>query len=399
MSPAPGVVGPSASRTSSLARTLLAMGVGGFSVGTGEFAIMGLLPDVAKDVGITIPAAGHWIGAYALGVVIGAPALAVLAAAWPRRRLLIALMVFYALANFATAIVPGQHAILSMRFASGLPHGTYFGVAALVAAALSPPDQRARAVGLVMLGLTVAMLAGAPLATWLGQQFGWRAAFVFVGLVALLAAVLIRREVPDLLADAEASPLRELGALVRPQVWMTLATAGIGFGGLFCVFSYIKPTLIEVSGLDVAQVPFVLSLFGLGGVVGNLFGARLADRSLTWTIGGTLLYSALLLAAFGTLARYGPTALLGVFLLGTLVALGPALQIRLMDVAGNAQTLAAALNHSAFNFANALGAWLGGLAITAGWGWTSLGWVGSSLAIGGSLVFAASLASTRPVRA
>jgi MFS transporter, DHA1 family, inner membrane transport protein len=380
------------------ARALLALGVGGFAIGTGEFVIMGLLPEVAHDVGITIPTAGHLISAYALGVVIGAPLLAVLAAGWPRRALLMALISFYALANFATAVVPGPLAIGVMRFASGLPHGAYFGVAALVAARLASPKQRARAVGFVMLGLTTATLVGVPLAAWFGQQFGWRAAFIFVGIVAMLATMLIRYCVPEVPADGDASPLRELGALARPQVWMTLAIAGIGFGGMFCVFGYIKPTLTEVSGFSVAQVPLVLSLFGFGGVAGNLIGARLADRALMRTIAGALVYSAVLLAGFGTLAQHAPTALLGVFLLGGIVALGPALQIRLMDVAGNAQTLAAALNHSAFNFANALGAWLGGLAIAASWGWGSLGWIGALLAVGGLLAFGASLALQRATR-
>ena len=373
------------------ARALLALGVGGFSIGTGEFVIMGLLPEVARDVGITIPAAGHLISLYALGVVVGAPVLAVLAARWPRRALLIALMVLYALGNFATALVPGHPAIGLMRFASGLPHGAYFGVAALVAASLAAPNQRARAVGFVMLGLTTAMLIGAPLGTWLGQQFGWRIAFIFVGIVAALGALLIRHGVPDLPADASASPMSELGALARPQVWLTLGIAAVGFGGMFCVFSYIKPTLTEVSGLGVARVPLVLSLFGFGGIAGNLIGARLADRALMPTIGGVLVYSALLLAAFGKLVEHVPSALLGVFLLGGIVALGPALQIRLMDVAGEAQTLAAALNHSAFNFANALGAWLGGLAIAAAWGWSSLGWVGVALALGGLAIWAGAL--------
>lgn len=376
-------------------RALLALGVGGFAIGTGEFAIMGVLPDVAYDLGTTLPAAGHFISAYALGVVVGAPALAVLTARWPRRALLMALMALYALASFATALVPGALAVGIVRLIAGLPHGTYFGVAALVAAALAPHHQRARAVGLVMLGLAAAMLAGAPLATWLGQQWGWRAAFVFVATMATLATALIHQCVPDMAADDHASPARELGALLQPQVWLTLAVAGIGFGGMFCVFSYIKPTLVELSGLGAGQVPLALALFGLGGVAGNLVGARLADRALLTTIGGTLAYSAIVLASFGALAQQVPTALLGVFLLGTLVALGPALQIRLMDVAGPAQTLAAALNHSAFNFANALGAGLGGLVITAGWGWGSLGWVASLLAIGGLLAFGVSLAWQR----
>lgn len=377
------------------ARALLALGVGGFAIGTGEFVIMGLLPEVARDVGITLPEAGHLISAYALGVALGAPLLAVVTAGWGRRALLMALLGGYALANLATALVPGALAVGLTRFAAGLPHGTYFGVAALVAAALSPPQQRARAVGLVMMGLATATLAGVPLATWLGQQFGWRAAFGFVGAIALLAMALVRVALPALPADAGASPLRELGALARPQVWLTLGVAAIGFGGMFCVFSYVKPTLIEVTGMSLDHVPLALSLFGLGCIGGNLFGARLADRALMPTIAGTLLYSALLLAAFGLLARQVPTALLAVFGLGGIVALGPALQIQLMDVAGDAQTLAAALNHSAFNLANALGAALGGAAVAAGWGWGSLGGVGAGLALGGLLVFGASLALHR----
>lgn len=374
---------------------LLALGVGGFSIGTGEFVIMGLLPDVAHDLAISIPDAGRLISAYALGVVVGAPVLAVLAARWRRRALLAALMAFYAVGNLASVLVPGAVTIGLMRFVSGLPHGTYFGVAALVAAALAPPERRARAVGFVMLGLTTATLLGAPTAAWLGQHFGWRAAFVLVAAIAASAAVLILRHVPDLEPEAEASPLRELGALARPQVWLTLAIAGIGFGGMFCVYSYIKPVLTDVSGLSVDRVPIALTLFGIGGVVGNLVGAHLADRAVMRTIGGILLYSAGFLALFGLLAQAVPTALLGVFVLGTMISMGPTLQVRLMDVAGDAQALAAALNHSAFNFANALGAWLGGAAIAAGWGLGSLGWVGASLAIGGFVVFGLSCAVGR----
>ena len=353
---------------------------------------MGLLPEVARDVHISIPTAGRLISAYALGVAVGAPTLALLGARWPRRRLLIALIIFYALANIASTLVPGVLAIGFMRFASGLPHGTFFGVAALVGAALAPPGQRARAVGFVMLGLTTAMLAGAPLATWLGQQFGWRAAFYFVGAMALLAAALIRYNVPDLAPEADASAWRELKALARPQIWLTLGVAAVGFGGVFCVFSYIKPMLLEASHLALAHVPLVLSLFGVGAVTGNLVGSRLADVALMRTIGGTLVYSVVLLAGFGLLIHHLPSALCGVFLLGGSIAMGSVLQVRLMDVAGPAQTLAAALNHSAFNIANALGAALGGVAIAAHWGWPSLGWIGAGLAFGGLVIFGVSLA-------
>ncbi len=373
---------------------MFALGVGGFAIGTGEFVIMGLLPEVATDMGVSIPQAGHVISAYALGVVIGAPVLAVLAAGWHRRALLIALMAVFAAGNFASALAPGYLSLNLLRFATGLPHGTYFGVAALVAAALAPPDRRARAVGLVMLGLTGATLVGVPIAAGLGQVFGWRAAFVFVGVVALAAVVLLR-DIPDIAPAAGASPWRELGALKRKQVWFTLGIGAIGFGGMFSVFSYIKPTLLEVAGLSLAGVPFVLALFGAGMVAGNLVGSRLADRSLMRTIGGLLAWSALVLATFTFAAHHIVTASINIFLIGTVVAIGPALQIRLMDVAGDAQTLAAALNHSAFNMANALGAWLGGVAISAGLGWTSTGWVGALLALAGMGVFGWSIASAR----
>jgi DHA1 family inner membrane transport protein len=370
---------------------IAALAVGGFAIGTGEFVIMGLLPEVARDLRVTIPAAGHVISAYALGVVIGAPLLAVLTASWPRRRLLFALMAAFAVGTLASACAPGDLSLNLLRFAAGLPHGAYFGVASLVAAALAPPHRRAGAVGLVMLGLTGATLFGVPVAAWLGQHLGWRAAFVLVGAIAALACVLIGRFVPDLPSAAGASPLRELGALARPQVWLTLGVGAVGFGGLFSVFSYIKPLLTDVTGMPVGAVPLVLALFGLGMVVGNVVGSRLADRWLMRTIAGLLVWDVLVLSAVMFTAPHAWAISINVFLIGTIVAIAPALQIRLMDVAGDAQTLAAALNHSAFNVANALGAWLGGVAISAGMGWTSTSWVGACLALGGLAVFAAAV--------
>ncbi|MFT4192172.1 MAG: MFS transporter [Comamonas sp.] len=372
-------------------RAILAMALGGFAIGTGEFVIMGLLPEVAQGLQVSIPQAGHVISAYALGVTLGAPVLAVACARWPRRLLLIALMLLFAAGNFASALAPGYLSLNALRFLAGVPHGTYFGVAALVAAALAPPGQRARAVGWLMLGLTTATVLGVPLAAWLGQVLGWRYAFVLVGVLALAAAVLIQRWLPFMPADAAASPLRELGALRRKQVWMTLGIAAIGLGGMFSVYSYIKPTLMEVAGLSIQGVPVVLALFGIGMVAGNLIGPPLADKSLNRTMGGLLLWAFVVLLAFGFTAHWVWLACLNVFLIGTMVAIGPVLQIRLMDVAGDAQTLAAALNHSAFNTANALGAWLGGLTIAAGLGWTSTAWVGAALALGGMLMFAWSL--------
>nr|WP_235579310.1 MFS transporter [Pseudorhodoferax sp. Leaf274] len=381
--------------TPGFARAVFSLGVGGFAIGTGEFVIMGLLPEVAADIGTSIPQAGHVISAYALGVVIGAPVLAVLAAGMGRRALLVALMAVFALGNFASAAAPGYWSLNLLRFAAGLPHGTYFGVAALVAATLAPPGRRAHAVGLVMLGLTSATLVGVPIAAALGQWLGWRAAFVLVGLIALVAAWLVHRNVPALQPDAGASPLRELGALARPQVWLTLGIGAIGFGGMFAVFSYIKPTLLEVAGMPLSWVPVVLALFGLGMVAGNLVGSRLADRALMRAIGTMLVWAGLVLALFTVMAHHPVTAALSLFMVGTIVAIGPALQVRLMDVAGDAQTLAAALNHSAFNVANAVGAWLGGVAISAGFGWTSTGWVGVALALAGLAVYFWALSNAR----
>ena len=388
-----------AERQRQLMPAVWALGVGAFAIGTGEFVTMGLLPEVAADLKVTVPEAGHVISAYALGVVIGAPLLAVVTANVPRRRLLIALMGLFAVGNLASALAPSYLALSFIRWFTGLPHGAYFGVAALVAASLAPANRRASAVGMVMLGLTSATLFGVPLAAWLGQHWGWRAAFSLVGAIAILTCVLVRCYVPEVPASQGASPLRELSALARPQVWLTLGIAAVGFGGMLAVLSYIKPLLTEVTGLSVGAVPLVLALFGLGMVGGNLLGSRLADKSLMGTIAGLLLWDALVMSAVVVSARYPFAICLNVFLLGTIVAIAPALQIRLMDVAGDAQTLAAALNHSAFNIANALGAWLGGLAIASGYGYTSPGWVGGLLALGGMVVFGAALLQERSARA
>jgi MFS transporter, DHA1 family, inner membrane transport protein len=368
-------------------RALLALAVGGFGIGTGEFVIMGLLPDAARDLAITIPQAGHLISIYALGVVIGAPLLAVLGARWARRSFLVGLMLVFALGNLVSAIAPGFASMALARFLTGFPHGTFFGVAALVAAGLVPRERRTQAVALVFLGV--------PIVAAIGQWFGWRIAFAIVGVIGLLSALLVRLWVPFLPGDAGASPLRELGALRSKQVVLTLGIGAIGSGGVFSVFSYVKPTMTELAHLPVALVPVVLALFGLGMVTGNLAGSRFADRALEKTIRYVLIWAVVVMGAYtfsSHSAVFGP---LNVLLVGTIVALAATLQTRLMDVAGDAQTLAAALNHAAFNIANALGAWLGGITIDAGLGWSSTGWVGSLLALAGIGVHAWALADQR----
>jgi DHA1 family inner membrane transport protein len=369
----------------------IALAVGGFGIGTGEFGIMGLLPDVAGDIGVSIPVAGHVISAYALGVVVGAPVIAVLAAKLSRRTLLLALMTVFAAGNFASALAPDYGWLVTLRFLTGLPHGAYFGVASLVAAKMAQPNQRASAVGRVMLGLAVATLVGVPFATSFGQMLGWRAAFAAVGAIGALTILLIWRFVPADAADVDASPLRELGALRRLQVWLTLGIGAVGSGGMFAVYSYITPTLVEVTGIRESLVPLVLCVFGTGMIIGNVAGSRLADRALLPTIGGLIIWNATVLGLLVFTAGHAWLAVTNVLLIGTGFAIVPGLQTRLMDVAADAQTLAAALNHSAFNVANALGAWVGGLTIAAGYGWTSTGWVGTLFALGGLGVFATSL--------
>ncbi len=369
----------------------LALALGGFGIGTGEFAMMGLLPSVAAEFRESIPDAGHLVSAYALGVVVGAPLIAATAASWSRWRLLLALMAFFALGNFLSALAPGHVSLIAIRFLAGLPHGAYFGVASLVCASLVPASERARAVGRMMLGLTGATLAGVPMATWIGQTLGWRAAYLLVGAIASITCALIAWWVPRDAPNHAASPARELRALASRQVWLTLGVGSIGFGGLFCVYSYITPTLTQVAGLAPGRVPLVLALFGTGMVLGNLGGSWLADRALLPAIAGLLIWNAATLGMFSLAAHHVSTAAIGVFLVGTGVAIVPALQVRLMDIAKDAQTLVAAMNHSAFNVANAIGAWLGGLAIAGGLGLAATGWVGALLAMAGLMIFALSL--------
>ncbi|WP_235918984.1 MFS transporter [Aureimonas psammosilenae] len=368
----------------------LALAVGAFGIGTGEFAIMGLLPDAARDLSVTTPEAGHLISAYAFGVVVGAPVIAILSAKLARRTLLLSLMLAFALANLASAFAPGYASMTLVRFVAGLPHGAYFGVAALVAASMAGPARRAQAVGYVTLGLTVATLVGTPVTAALGQFFGWRSMFVLCGAIGAMAMLLLWVLVPADKPQEGASALRELGAFGRRQVWLTLLLAAVGFGGMFSVFSYIASTATVVAGMPVDFVPVILAIFGTGMVAGNIIGSWLADRSLMGTLAGMLIFNIVNLAIFAMTAQ-SPTMLgICVFFVGFGVAVGPAVQTRLMDVAGDAQTLAAASMHSAFNCANALGAWLGGVAISLGYGYASTGWVGAALGVVGLGVFALS---------
>jgi DHA1 family inner membrane transport protein len=370
--------------TGRLVTAIAALALGGFAIGTTEFVTMGVLPDIASGVGVSIPTAGHLISGYALGVVVGAPIIAALGARLPRRALLVGLMAAFLVGNGLSAMAPGYSTLLIARFVAGLPHGAYFGVASLVAASLVPDRLRGRAVSSVILGLAVALLAGVPVATWLGQHFGWRSAYWAVVVLAAATVLAVLAVVPSTPGRREATVRGELAALRRPQVLLTLLVGIVGFGGMFALYSYIAPLVTDVTGLARGTVPVVLLVYGAGGVVGTALGGRLADLALFRSLVATLVGLGVVLALVAWTSPWAPALFVGVFVVSVVAsALAILLQMRLMETAGEAQMLGAALNHSALNLANALGAWLGGLVIAAGFGYRVPSVVGAGLAAAG----------------
>ncbi|WNO04553.1 MFS transporter [Rhodoferax mekongensis] len=370
---------------------ILALACGGFGIGTGEFAIMGLLPDVAATFQVSTPQAGYVISAYALGVVVGAPLIAIAGAKASRRSLLLILMSVFTVGNLASALAPDFLSFTVLRFLTGLPHGAYFGVSALVAASLVPVQMRAQAVGYVMMGLTVATLLGTPVMAFFGQSLNWRVLFLSVGAIGALTVTLIWLYLPHDKPTEGAGVMRELVAFTHPQVLLTLTLAATGFGGMFSIFSYIAGTATEVAHMPAGMIPVIMALFGVGMNVGNVVGSKLADIALMGTIGGMLVFNIVVMSLFSLTAGSPWMLCTCTFLIGCTFAAGPAIQTRLMDVAADGQTLAAASLHSAFNVANALGAWLGGLVIAFGYGYAATGYVGAVLSFFGLFVFAASV--------
>lgn len=371
----------------SVALVLVALAMGGFAIGVAEFAAMSILPDFARGLGVDEPTAGHAISAYAVGVVVGAPLLAVLGARLPRRSLLIGFMALFAVGNGLSAASPTFEWMLAFRFLSGLPHGAYFGVAALVAASIVPLAIRTRAVSTILLGLTLGTVIGVPVANMVSHAYGWRWTFIIVGALAVLTMALVAVFAPRRPADADAGPLRELGALRNRQVWLTLGVSAIGFGGMFAVYAYLASTLREVTGVGPEVMPWVFAVFGVGMVIGNVAGAWAGDRFGFKAAAGLLVWSAIALAFYPAASQQLWSMLIVVLCVGAGGGLGSILQTRLMDVAGEAQTLAAALNHSAFNTANALGPLLAGAAVAAGLGWASTAWVAVALTLGGLAIW------------
>ena len=383
-------------RTSHVGLAILALALGGFAIGTTEFVTMGLLPDIATGIGESIPTTGHIISAYAVGVVVGAPVIVSLAARLPRRELAIGLVLALGVGNAITAIAHGYWEVMTARFISGLPHGAYFGVASLIAVSLVAPERRGRAVSGVMLGLTVATLVGVPAGTVLGQQLGWRTAYWAVLGLAMVTAAMVLLFVPHQPGNPQATVRAELAALRQPQVLFAVSAGMVGFGGVFAMYSYIAPVVTDVTDLSRGAIPAFVFAFGVGSVAGTWLAGRLADWNVERSVlaGFAVLVATLVAFAFAAgLAMPAFALVMVVGALGSVLAIN--LQIRLMHVAGDAQMLGAALNHSALNIANGLGAWLGSIVIAAGYGYRAPSLVGAALAVGGLAIFAVALARSR----
>ncbi|WP_235953197.1 MFS transporter [Salipiger sp. PrR002] len=385
-----------AAQPASARMVLFALSMGGFAIGTTEFASMALLPSFASDLGVSEARAADAISAYALGVVVGAPVLAVAGAKMRKRMLLIWLMLAFALFNTLSAIAPSFGLFTVSRFFSGLPHGAYFGVAALVAASIVPRNKRATAVSRVFLGLTIATTIGVPAASWMSQYIGWRSGFVIVGALSLATALAVYLKAPRTPADPDANPLRELGALKNRQVWLTLATGAVGFGGFFAVYTYIASTVKSTLGASDDTVALMLMVAGLGMTIFNLAMGALADRNLNLTAyvafgGGALVLALFPLAVSGGLWTMG----IAVLCMSILGGVSTVMQTRLMNVAGEAQQLAASLHHAAFNVANAVGPFLAARVIAAGHDFPAAGYVGAALSAGGFVLFAITLWDAR----
>lgn len=388
---------------------LLSLAVGSFGIGMTEFVVMGLLPDIAQDLlpvqwasepESAIAQTGWLITLYALGVVVGAPTIAGAVARFPRHRVMIGLALALTVFNALTFVLPSFELVAASRFLAGLPHGAYFGIGALVAAEILGPGNRAKGVAYVLTGLTIANVVGVPLGTYLGQQAGWRAAFIVVAAIFAAATVCIAFLVPEHEGDAARTFRAELRVFRVGQVWLTLAVGAIGFGGFFAVYSYVAPLVTEVASSPQWVVPVILVIMGLGMTAGNLVGGVVADIDLA----RTLLGGFVALAIVQTLLALSAHTIwaLGVFVFATgfiSACLSPAIQTRLMDVAGDNQSIAAALNHSALNMGNSIGAFLGGTVIAIGWGFVAPAWVGVALAAAGFVLALVSLSVGRRVGA
>jgi DHA1 family inner membrane transport protein len=366
---------------------LLALAIGAFGIGTTEFVIMGLLPEVAATYAVSIPSAGLLISGYALGVVVGAPLLTAAGSRWSRKALLVSLMGLFIAGNVLAALAPAYGLLMTGRIVAALSHGAFFGVGSVVAANLVAPAKQASAIALMFTGLTVANVLGVPLGTALGQALGWRSTFWAVSVLGVIGLIGIIALVPDLPRDTTTNLRRELAVFKRPQVWLALAMTTLGFAGVFASFTYIAPMMTEVAGFSPGMVTWLLVLFGVGLVAGNLFGGKMADKALMPSLYAILAVLAVVLLLFTFTAHSQILAAVTILLFGAAgFATVPPLQARVMAKAEGAPALASAANIAAFNLGNAGGAWLGGLAIGGGLGYTAPNWIGALLAVAGLAV-------------
>ncbi|MDR7302286.1 MFS transporter [Haloactinomyces albus] len=363
---------------------LLALAIAAFGIGTTEFVMMGLLPEVASSLHTSLASASGYISMYALGVVIGAPLLTAAGMRIRRKTMLLSMMGLFTLGNALTALAPTHESLLAARFLAGLPHGTFFGIGAVVAASLVANDKRARAISLMFVGLTVANIVGVPVGTLLGQELGWRWTFGLVAAIGVVALSAVAALVPQQPKPTEASLRGELRAFKRPQVWLAFAVVVFGFAATFSFYSYIKPLLTQITGYTPTAVTVLLALFGVGMTVGTVIGGRLADRAPMRTLYVFLTALAVALTLFLVTADSKVLAAANVFLVGLAgFAAIPSIQARIIDQAKEAPALGSASIQSTFNIANALGAHLGGVVIAAGFGFVAPSWVGALLALTG----------------
>jgi MFS transporter, DHA1 family, inner membrane transport protein len=362
---------------------ILALAIASFCIGTTEFVIMGLLPEVAADLGVSIPSAGLLVTGYALGVVFGAPVIAMATAHMPRKPVLVGLAVLFVVGNLLCAIAPNYWMLMAARVFTAFGHGAFFGIGSVVAASLVPRNKRASAIALMFAGLTLSNILGVPGGTALGEAYGWRATFLAVVGIGLVSVAAIAGLVPaGITQPSGGGLLGEVRVLGKLQVWLAMLISALASASLFAVFTYIKPYLTDVSGLSTATVTWVLLLFGGGMTIGNIIGGRLADWKLMPTVIGTLLMLALLLVGFAEFGAIAAVAIFIVFLWGLLVfVIVPPLQIRVVEAASEAPNLAATLNQGAFNIGNAAGAWVGGVALSLGVSYANLPLVGAALAL------------------
>lgn len=368
-------------------KSLLSLLFGGLGIGITEFVMMGLLEDIASDLSIDIPTAGHLIAAYALGVVIGAPLLVATASKYPPKRILIGLMVLFTVFNAFTAFAPGYTSLLISRVLAGLPHGAFFGVGSVVASRLAKPGKEAQAISIMFAGLTIANLIGVPLGTYIGHHFMWRYSFAIVVLVGIVTLLALKLWMPSMPVKHAGDLKTQLGFFRRSEAWLIVGMIAIGTGGLFSWYSYISPLMTKVAGFSESSMTYILMLAGLGMFVGNLAGGRLADLVSPAKASLILLVAmAAALVAQRYLSVFPIPSLVMTFLLGaTAFALAAPIQMLMINTAKGSEMLAASVSQASFNIGNALGAFLGGLPIAMGHGYTSPEWVGAAMAAFGAL--------------